>query len=221
MDHQRRADLMLLLATSFWGISNCLTAICLRDMQPLTLNAFRFITAFLVLGFVFRKNLRRVSRVTVKYSILVGLSLVIVYTSLTYGVMYTSVSNAGFIGALSVVTTPILEFIVYHKKPEKKFGVSMILCLIGLALMTLNETLKPAFGDIICLFAAVFYSVDLMVTEKAVANVLDGQVHGAASTRANRPSSAPCGGAATICAPSGRPPVASTRPRSSRAPKVS
>ena len=79
-------------------------------------------------------------------------------------------SNAGFIGALSVVTTPILEFIVYRKKPEKKFGVSMVLCLIGLALMTLNETLKPAFGDVICLFAAVFYSVDLMVTEKAVAN---------------------------------------------------
>lgn len=38
MEHQRRADLMLLLATSFWGISNCLTAICLRDMQPLTLK---------------------------------------------------------------------------------------------------------------------------------------------------------------------------------------
>ena len=52
MEHQRRADLMLLLATSFWGISNCLTAICLRDMQPLTLNAFRFVIAFLVLGFV-------------------------------------------------------------------------------------------------------------------------------------------------------------------------
>ena len=161
---------MLLLATSFWGISNCLTAICLRDMQPLTLNAFRFLTAFVVLGFVFRKNVFHASCETVKYSIVVGLSLVVVYTSVTYGVIYTSVSNAGFICALSVVTTPILEFIVYRKKPEKKFGVSMILCLIGLALMTLNETLKPAFGDIICLFAAVFYSVDLMVTEKAVAN---------------------------------------------------
>ena len=56
MEHQRRADLMLLLATSFWGISNCLTAICLRDMQPLTLNAFRFLTAFIVLGLVFHKN---------------------------------------------------------------------------------------------------------------------------------------------------------------------
>ena len=136
MEHQRRADLMLLLATSFWGISNCLTAICLRDMQPLTLNAFRFLTAFIVLGLVFHKNVFHASRETVKYSILVGLSLVI----------------------------------VYRKKPEKKFGVSMVLCLIGLALMTLNETLKPALGDVICLFAAIFYSVDLMVTEKAVAN---------------------------------------------------
>ena len=163
MEHQRRADLMLLLATSFWGISNCLTAICLRDMQPLTLNAFRFLTAFIVLGLAFHKNVFHASRETVKYSILV-------YTSVTYGVLYTSVSNAGFISALSVVTTPILEFIVYRKKPEKKFGVSMVLCLIGLALMTLNETLKPALGDVICLFAAIFYSVDLMVTEKAVAN---------------------------------------------------
>ena len=86
MEHQRRADLMLLLATSFWGISNCLTAICLRDMQPLTLNAFRFLTAFIVLVLFFHKNVFHASRETVKYSILVGLSLVIVYTSVTIGV---------------------------------------------------------------------------------------------------------------------------------------
>ena len=46
----------------------------------------------------------------------------------------------------------------------------MVLCLVGLALMMLSETLKPAFGDVICLFAAVFYSVDLMITERAVAD---------------------------------------------------
>ena len=79
---------MKVLKLSLIHISNCLTAICLRDMQPLTLNAFRFITAVLVLGFVLRKNLRRVSRVTVKYSILVGLSLVIVYTSLTLSLIH-------------------------------------------------------------------------------------------------------------------------------------
>ena len=35
--------MMLLLATGLWGVSNCLTAICLNELQPLTLNAFRFI----------------------------------------------------------------------------------------------------------------------------------------------------------------------------------
>ena len=159
MEHQRRADLMLLLATSFWGISNCLTAICLRDMQPLTLNAFRFLTAFVVLGFVFRKNVFHASRETVKYSIVVGLSLVVVYTSVTYGVIYTSVSNAGFICALSVVTTPILEFIVYRKKPEKKFGVVAVCAGDGIVsvfqdlgvdgVISGGQTMNPSTQDIL------------------------------------------------------------------------
>ena len=73
MDRQRKADMMLVLATGFWGVSNCLTAICLRELQPLTLNAFRFLTAFLVLGLAFRKRIARASRETLKYSLLVGL----------------------------------------------------------------------------------------------------------------------------------------------------
>ena len=170
MEQQRRADLMLLLATGLWGVSNCLTAICLNELQPLTLNAFRFIIGFLVLGAVNFKRLRHVSRKTLKYSVLVGLSLVVVYAGATYGVMYTSVSNAGFIGAMTVLFTPLFEFILYRKRPDRKFSFAIVLCLIGIAMLTLNETLKPALGDIICLLVPTFYAVDLMLTEKAVAD---------------------------------------------------
>ena len=169
MNRQRKADMMLVLATGFWGVSNCLTAICLRELQPLTLNAFRFLTAFLVLGAVFHKRIARASRETLKYSLLIGLSLVMVYVGATYGVLYTSVSNAGFIGAMTVLFTPVFEFILYHKRPGKRFSFSLLLCLIGIALLTLNETLQPALGDIICLLVPTFYAVDLMLTEKAVA----------------------------------------------------
>ena len=161
---------MLLLATGLWGISNCLTAICLNELQPLTLNAFRFITGFLVLGAIYFKRLRGVNKKTLRYSVLVGLSLVVVYAGATYGVMYTSVSNAGFIGAMTVLFTPLFEFLLYRKKPGKKFSFAIILCLIGIAMLTLNETLKPALGDIICLLVPTFYAVDLMLTEKAVAD---------------------------------------------------
>lgn len=169
MNRQRKADMMLVLATAFWGASTCLTAICLRELQPLTLNAFRFLTAFLVLGAVFHKRIARASRKTLKYSLLIGLSLVMVYVGATYGVLYTSVSNAGFIGAMTVLFTPVFEFILYHKRPGKRFSFSLLLCLIGIALLTLNETLQPALGDIICLLVPTFYAVDLMLTEKAVA----------------------------------------------------
>ena len=47
----------------------------LPQLSPSTFNTIINVL-FLVLGFVFRKNLRRMSRVTVKYSILVGLSTV-------------------------------------------------------------------------------------------------------------------------------------------------
>ena len=170
MDRQRKADMMLLLATGLWGISNCLTSICLNELQPLTLNAFRFITGVLVLGAIYFKRLRGVNKKTLRYSVLVGLSLVVVYAGATYGVMYTSVSNAGFIGAMTVLFTPLFEFLLYRKKPGKKFSFALLLCLIGIAMLTLNETLKPALGDIICLLVPTFYAVDLMLTEKAVAD---------------------------------------------------
>ena len=41
--------------------------------------------------------------------------------------------------------------------------------MAGMALLTLNEALRPAPGDIICLLVPTFYAADLMVTEKAVA----------------------------------------------------
>lgn len=169
MDRQRKADMMLVLATGFWGISNCLIAICLRDMQPVTLNAFRFLSAFVVLGAVFHKRVLRANRETWRYSVLVGLSLVVIYLGATYGVLYTSVSNAGFIGAMTVLFTPFFEFVVYRKRPDRKLGFALAVCMAGMALLTLNEALRPAPGDIICLLVPTFYAADLMVTEKAVA----------------------------------------------------
>lgn len=169
MERQKKADLMLVLATSLWGISGCLIAICLTELSPLTLNAIRFLIGFFVLGAVFFKRVVHASRETLRYSVLTGLAIVMVYIGATYGVLYTSVSNAGFIGALSALFTPIFEFVLYRKKPERKFALSLTLCMLGIALLTMNETLRPALGDIICLLVPVFYTVDLIVTERAVA----------------------------------------------------
>ena len=168
MNKQRKADLLLVLITSFWGMSYFLTDLCLSGMTPMSLNAFRFIIGFGVLAVVFWKKMWPVSRATLTYGVLVGLSLVGVYVCYGYGILYTSLTNAGFICALPVVTTPLIEFAVTRKRPDKKLFLALVACTAGLAMMTLNEQFKPALGDILCLGVAVFYGVDLVLTDRAV-----------------------------------------------------
>lgn len=168
MDQQRKADLLLVTVTAFWGVSYFLMDICLWDLPPLCLNAFRFLIAFGLLTVVFFPRMQNISRATLRYSLMVGLCLSCVYAFCTYGVMYTSISNAGFICALPVVTTPLLEFFLSRKRPDRRLLAALILCTVGLALLTLNEQLRLALGDVLCLGVAVFYAVDLVITERAV-----------------------------------------------------
>ncbi len=168
MTRQKRAELLLLLVASFWDISYYLTELCLADMEPMTLNAFRFLSAFAVLAPVFHRNLLRLNRVTVRYALLIGLALTATYVLYGYGLTRTSLSNAAFICALPVLTTPVMGLLLYKKRPEQKFWLCLVLCVIGLALLTLDEKMKPASGDLICLCVPIFYSMDLLLTEQAV-----------------------------------------------------
>lgn len=168
MSKQRKADLALVLVTLFWGVSYYLADLCLEELQPMNLNAFRFLLAFLVLAPIFWKKLRHISRATLKYSVIIGGLLVGVYAGATYGLANTSISNAGFICALPVVFTPLLDFLFNRRRPGKKLALSLVLCTVGLALLTLNEQFRPASGDLICLICAVCYAADMLVTEKAV-----------------------------------------------------
>lgn len=169
MSRQVKADFMLVLVTLCWGVSYYMMDVSLEDVGPFTLNAFRFLGAFVIALILAFPKLKTVNKTTLKYSAFVGIALVFVYIGTTFGVMYTSLSNAGFLCALTVVFTPILAFIFKKQVPDKKLAVVVVMCLVGIGLLTLNEQLKPAAGDILCIICAVAYAVDLLITETAVA----------------------------------------------------
>lgn len=168
MKTQVKADLMLVIVTLGWGMSYYFIDICLKEMDTFTLNAFRFLGAFLVTGVLAFPRLKHVSMTTLKYSLYIGITLVIMYIGATFGVKYTSLSNAGFLCALTVVFTPVLAFFIRKQKPGRKLMVVIALCLIGIALMTLDSHFRMAFGDILCLMCAFAYAIDLLITEAAV-----------------------------------------------------
>ncbi len=159
---------MLLLVTFAWGISYYLMDVSLVELDPFTLNAHRFLIAFFVAVVLAFPKLRGVNRETLKYSFYIGTILVVVYIGATFGVMYTSLSNAGFLCALSVVFTPVLGYFIFRIVPSKKLKIVVVMCVIGIGLLTLDRDLKPAVGDLLCILCAVAYAFDLLVTERAV-----------------------------------------------------
>ena len=168
MRKQVKADLMLVLVALCWGVSYYLMDLSLKDLGPFTLNAFRFLGAFFVALLIAFPKLKSVNKTTLKYSLFVGIALIFVYIGVTFGVMYTILSNSGFLCALTVVFTPIFAFIFKKQIPDKKLAIVVVMCVVGIGLLTFNDQLKPALGDILCIMCAVAYAIDLLLTETAV-----------------------------------------------------
>ena len=174
MSKQLQADGILFLITFCWGVSYFLMDICLGEIDPFTLNAFRFIIAFIIAALLSGKKLFNVSKETLLYASLVGFLMVFVYIGATFGVKYTTISNSGFMCSLTVIFTPIMEWIVFKKRPSKKFSLVLLICITGIALLTLGKdfslNMEHIKGDLLCVMCAFSYAVLLIFTEIGVKN---------------------------------------------------
>lgn len=167
---QLRADFMLLFVAMSWGFSYVSMDIALEEVSPLMLNSYRFLSAGFLGMVFFRKRIKHINKKTIIYSSILGSLLFLVYLLCTYGVKYTSLSNAGFLCALAVITTPVIAFVWKGKRQSKKFLISLILSVTGMGLLTLKDGFNIAFGDILCVFAAITYGIHLNFMEDAVSD---------------------------------------------------
>ena len=167
-----KADLALLMVTLGWGISYYLTDLSLEDMGPFTLNSNRFLIAFAVALMLAFPKLKNISKRTFKFSLILGGVLVLVYLGATFGTLYTSLSNVGFLCGLTVIFTPIISAIIYKKLHGKKQALVILMSFAGIALLTLKDDFSINYdnlaGDLLCIMCAVAYAAHLLITEKAV-----------------------------------------------------
>ena len=156
-----RADLMLLVVAMCWGFSYLGMKVAIKEVPTFALNTYRFLGAFAV-------------AVALLYSCFIGIALSVVYTGATIGVQYTTLSNCAFLCATTVFFTPLIEFIVYRKSPEKKLIVAVAVCFVGIMLMTLKNdfsfNLAHLKGDLFSLSTGISYAIQIVITSKAVSD---------------------------------------------------
>jgi len=167
-NRQHLGDLLVGVAMALWGTSYYFSDRALAGLMPFTLTSLRFTGAFVILVIVLFPKLRRPSKTTIFFSVMIGLVLLYIYSFSNYGLLNTSVSNAGFLSNLAVIITPVISTVFLGKKPEKKVLVAIILCGIGVMFLTLSDKFVPRFGDILCLLCSLGCATHLLLTDRAV-----------------------------------------------------
>lgn len=157
------AVLLMLLATAIWGLAFVSQKSAMDSMGPLTFSAARLWLGTLALSpLAFLEYRRKRASGTAltrhHWGLIVLLSGVFLGASLLqqYGLLFTTVTNGGFLTSLYVLTVPIIAWVALRHRPHPVIYVGAPLALLGIYM--LNGGLD-AFnvGDVLLIIGAVFW----------------------------------------------------------------
>ena len=163
---QKKANLLLLAVVFFWGMSYLFTKQGLLTLPPFTFLSLRFGLGFTVAALIFAKRLTKINKQTIFGGVILGFFLFLTLTGVYFGLQYTTISNAGFLGSLTVIFVPILFSIVYRKLPEKKIILGSITATVGILLLISKSATGISIGDIMCVMAAVAYACHILIAKR-------------------------------------------------------
>ncbi|MDR0767962.1 MAG: DMT family transporter [Methanosarcinales archaeon] len=162
----RKANLLLLLIVFFWGFSYLFTKSGLETLSPFTFLALRFGLGFAVAALLFSGRLSKINKETLIGGAILGFFLFLTLAAVYFGLLHTTISNASFLGSLTVIFVPILLAIIYRKLPEKKIIIASAAAVFGIALLTLEGKTGFGLGDFLCVLAAITYAGHILITKR-------------------------------------------------------
>jgi drug/metabolite transporter (DMT)-like permease len=158
-------DLLLLSIAVVWGASYSLTKGALDYTPVLLFLVIRFGITFLLLLPFTLKDLISSSKKSILYGSLLGLILSSIFLAETYGVKYTTATNAAILISLSIVFTPFVDSFRTKSFPSMNLIFAALLSIIGVYILTNKQEVEFNVGDVLILTAAVLRAVMLTSTK--------------------------------------------------------
>jgi drug/metabolite transporter (DMT)-like permease len=165
-------DLSLFSITLVWGATFALVKQALADVSTLLFLTLRFAVATVILAVIFRNEFRAANRwSSIRGGAIAGLFLFSGYVLQTFGLKYTSASNAGFITGLYVPLVPLISGLIYKKPPRRLELLGVATAFVGLTFMTVRrDLLDIGFGDLLVAAAALAYAFHIVVLGRFAAS---------------------------------------------------
>ena len=96
--------------------------------------------------------------------VLIGIALFAGYAFQTAGLHLTTPAKAGFITGLSVVIVPVVSALWLRQAPERNAWLGVGLAMVGLALLSLQNGLAIAPGDLLVFCCALAFAAHILLT---------------------------------------------------------
>ncbi len=175
MPLQRRAELILLLVTMFWGSSFALVKTALEDSSTVLFLALRFNLAVLTLLIFWRKPIADgilSDKLGIKAGIAAGLCLAAGYLFQTAGLRHTTPSKSAFLTSSCVAMVPLLGAVVYRVVPPPAELVGVGMAFIGMGTLSWpQQGFDWNTGDLLTVCGAFAYSAQILVVGRYAARV--------------------------------------------------
>lgn len=168
---EKQGEFLVGLALALRGSSLLFAKIAMQTMGPFLLMGTRFLIAFILIGALFRKNVISVTKQELMHCALLGFIFLISIAFELYGLRTTPSTVTSFLEGGVVLMVPVLTCIVQRKLPDRATVISAVIAMVGIAFLTLKgDHLGFTRGELLVLGGAMWYSVSVLITDKAAKN---------------------------------------------------
>lgn len=167
-DHSTLGRLALLGTTIIWGSSFIILKNTLNSLPTLWILAFRFSGAALIMALAANRQLKTLDRRAFKYGLAMGAALYCAYTLQTYGLLYTTPGKNAFLTATYCVIVPFLWWAFFKKRPDRYNVAAALVCIVGMALVSLEGDLSLGLGDALTMCCGLFYALHIIVSSRGL-----------------------------------------------------
>jgi drug/metabolite transporter (DMT)-like permease len=158
--HALRADLLMLLTAMIWGSAFVAQTAGMDHIGPYLYSGLRFaLGSICLLPLVLRRPAKGpapeplLTRGLLQGGVIMGLALALGINLQQVGLLFTSVTNSGFITGLYVIVVPLLGLFLGHKTGLGTW-LGCILAVIGMFLLSVGDNFHVASGDWLQLIGA-------------------------------------------------------------------